>query len=311
MFAKADIQKALENVHRKIISVGVILVLSIFLAYGVTDSNAREPAKEQVTAHLRGGPITVYTYRPSGCSNPAFLFVFHGIGRNASMQIDSAQKLADRECMIVFAPLFDKEEFPVWRYQLGGVVKDRRPLPREQWAVWTVSDLVTWARVNEGRLDAPYYLFGHSAGAQFLSRVAAFGLPKDAKRIVIANPSTYVLPSTDEPAPFGLGGVFSEAEGEKQLRAYLQLPITIYVGEDDTGDKYLVQTRSAMRQGDNRLDRGQYTFDMAKSLAQAKGWDFGWRLVTVDGVGHSARRMLRSDDAMEAFDAAKEPEGVR
>jgi pimeloyl-ACP methyl ester carboxylesterase len=212
--------------------------------------------------------------------------------------------------MIVFAPLFDKEQFPVWRYQLGGVIKDRKPLPREQWAVWIASDLVTWARLNEGRLDAPYYLFGHSAGGQFLSRVAAFALPKDAKRIVIANPSTYVLPSTEEPAPFGLGRVFNGPEGEKQLRAYLELPITIYLGEDDTGDEDLVQTRTAMRQGDNRLERGQFAFDMAKSIAKAKGWSFGWRMVTVGGVGHSSRRMLRADEALEALTATKEPELV-
>jgi hypothetical protein len=153
-------------------------------------------------------------------------------------------------------------------------------------------------------------LFGHSAGAQFLSRVAAFGLPKDAKRIVIANPSTYVLPSIEEPSPFGSRGVFNEVEGEKQLRAYLELPITIYLGENDTGDKNLVQTRSAMRQGHDRLERGHFAFDMAKSVAQAKGWNFGWRMVTVDGVGHSSQRMLRADEATEALRAAKEPEAV-
>ncbi|MGU7769232.1 hypothetical protein ACV229_03495 [Burkholderia sp. MR1-5-21] len=40
-------------------------------------------------------------------------------------------------------------------------------------------------------------LLGHSAGAQFLDRVAASGAP-DAARIVIANSSTCVMPSTAE-----------------------------------------------------------------------------------------------------------------
>ena len=52
--------------------------------------------------------------------------------------------------------------------------------PRDEWTVDMVPELVSWARRREGRLDAPYYLFGHSAGGQFLSRVAAFAPPSDA-----------------------------------------------------------------------------------------------------------------------------------
>ena len=302
--------KAIEVVRRRIVGASAVLLFGVSLIFGVAEALAREPVKDQVVAYIRGVPITVYIYRPIGCSDPALLFVFHGIGRKPSSNRDAARNLADRKCMVVFSPLFDKEQFPVWRYQLGGIIRDRKPLPREKWAVWIVSNLVTWARHNEGRPDASFYLFGHSAGAQFLSRVAAFSLPRDANRIVIANPSTYVLPSTEEPAPYGLGGVFDKAEGEKQVRAYLELPITIYLGQDDIGDKNLAQTGSAKRQGDNRLERGQFAFTMAQSIAQAKGWNFGWRMVTVDGVGHSSRRMLKADEALEAFSAAKEPEAV-
>jgi hypothetical protein len=48
------------------------------------------------------------------------------------------------------------------------------------------------------RAAAPcsYALFGHSAGAQCLSRFAAF-THSDAFRIVLANPSTYVWPSRE------------------------------------------------------------------------------------------------------------------
>jgi pimeloyl-ACP methyl ester carboxylesterase len=204
--------------------------------------------------------------------------------------------------MVVFAPLFDKDRFPSWRYQRGGIIRDQRLLPRDQWTVAMVSDLVAWARTMTGNPKAPYYLFGHSAGAQFLSRVAAFQPPPDAMRIVIANPSTYVLPTTKELAPYGLGGVFDPAEGERRLKAYLELPITIYLGEEDTGDEDLAQTASAMGQGANRLERGQFTFDSAQSMARAKGWNFGWRLVTAPDVGHTARGMLGSDKVMEVFD---------
>ncbi|MGO4386940.1 alpha/beta hydrolase [Microvirga sp. 2YAF29] len=285
----------------------IALLVALAIGLSAAVGYARDRDTDKVVANLRGYPITVYTYHPTGCSDPALLFVFHGLGRNASSYRNSARKLADKECMVVFAPLFDKERFPSWRYQRGGIVYDQKLLPREQWTTSLVVDLIAWARQTENMPNAPYYLFGHSAGAQFLSRVAAFQPLPDASRIVIANPSTYVLPSTKEPVPYGLGGMYDPVEGERRLKAYLELPLTIYLGEDDTGDEDLAQTSTAMRQGENRLERGELTFDSARSLAKAKGWDFRWRLVTAPGVGHTARGMLGSDNLMEVFDL-KEPE---
>ena len=164
-----------------------------------------------------------------------------------------------------------------------------------------VAEMVSWARRREGRLDAPYYLFGHSAGGQFLSRVAAFAPPSDAMRIVIANSSSYVMPSLDEPAPYGFGGVFDLATGEAMIRRYLQLPVTIYLGAEDTGDEDLLENEAALRQGENRLERGETVFEAARSAAEATGSDFAWKLVLVPGVGHSAESMLGSDLVLEAL----------
>jgi pimeloyl-ACP methyl ester carboxylesterase len=295
-----------EGVFRQSTALACTTVLAAALgllavAFGPLESFAREPGKDKITAYLREGPITVYTYRPTGCEKPSLLFVFHGLGRNASSYRNSARELADRKCMIVFAPLFDRERFPTWRYQRGGIVQDQKLLRKEQWTVSLVAELVAWARLEEGMPSAPYYLFGHSAGGQFLSRVAAFDPPRDAAQIVIANPSTYVLPSTSEPVPFGLGRVFGPTEGERQLSTYLDLPITIYLGDDDTGDEDLSQFPEAVRQGGNRLERGRFVFDSAKSMARANGRNFRWRMVTASDVGHTARGMLQADEAIKAF----------
>ncbi|MXQ14264.1 hypothetical protein [Microvirga makkahensis] len=293
--------KAIGIIRRRMGLACTAALFSLTFLFGAADGFAREPGKSKVTVRLREGPITVYTYHPMGCEGAALLFVFHGLGRNASSYRDSAQKLANRRCMIVFAPLLDRKRFPAWRYQRGGIVQDQRLIRREQWTVSIVAELVAWAKLEKGMPRAPYYLFGHSAGGQFLSRVAAFAPPRDAARIVIANPSTYVLPSTAEPAPFGLGKVFGHGEGERQLSTYLGLPITIYLGGDDTGEKNLSRSSAAMRQGENRLERGRYVFDSASSLARAKGWSFGWRMVIATDVGHTARGMLSANEVMEAF----------
>jgi hypothetical protein len=244
--------------------------------------------------------MRVHTYRPSNCTEPALLFVFHGNSRSAASYLDYARPLADRACLLVFAPLFDEERFPNSAYHRGGIVDDDGVLPREDWTVDIVADLVSWARRREGRPDAPYYLFGHSAGGQFLSRVAAFAPPPDAERIVIANASTHVLASLDEPAPYGLGDVFGPA-ATGQLRTYLALPVTIYLGTEDTEDEDLTDTVEARRQGADRLERGRAAFALARETALRNGWTFGWRLVEASGVGHSARDMLGSERADDAF----------
>jgi pimeloyl-ACP methyl ester carboxylesterase len=276
------------------------LFVSIIL-FVCTTAHARELETTRETADLRGIPITVYTYRPQGCANPALLFVFHGNGRSASSYRDSARSLADRACLIVFAPLFDENRFSPSSYHRGGIKRGGRVLPREKWTVTLVKDLVEWARKQEQRPTAPFYLFGHSAGGQFLSRVGAFLVPSEASQIVVANPSTYVLPSLDEPAPYGFGGVLSQKDGERQLKEYLRLPITIYLGLDDTGNKDLTDTEAANRQGKNRLERGRFVFNMAQALSLRNHWEFKWRIVEAASVGHSAAGMLESKAAIDAL----------
>ena len=149
----------------------------------------------QQTADANGTRITVFTYRPSGCSDPSLLMVFHGLARNPRSYRDDTRALADRHCMLLVAPLFAKQAFPVWRYQQGGIVKDGVIQNPRDWTGRLVLDLVDWARKQERR-PLSYSLLGHSAGAQFLDRLAAF-VPTEARRIVVANAGRYVLPSLE------------------------------------------------------------------------------------------------------------------
>src|SRR5499433_4564659 len=127
-------------------------------------------------ADVNGAPMVVFTYRPAGCSDPSLLLVFHGIARNARTYRDDARAIADRLCLLVVAPVFDKRAFPNWRYQRGGIVKDAVVQNTRDWTGTLVLDLIAWARGQEGR-PLPYSLLGHSAGGQFLDRLAAFVSP--------------------------------------------------------------------------------------------------------------------------------------
>jgi len=250
-------------------------------------------------ADVNGAPMVVFTYRPAGCSNPALLLVFHGNARNARTYRDDARALADRLCLLVVAPVFDKRAFPTWRYQRGGIVKNAVVQDARDWTGRLVLDLVAWARQQEGR-SLPYSLLGHSAGGQFLDRLAAF-VPTEARRIVIANAGSYVSPSLKVDAPYGLGKVYSGTDAEAALRRYLEQPLTIYLGQGDTRDDERNDYPEALAQGASRYQRGLNVFNAAKTLAQARGWEFNWRLVELPGVGHNARKMLAAPQASEAL----------
>jgi pimeloyl-ACP methyl ester carboxylesterase len=267
---------------------------------GSTPIRAEPIATGRQTADANGTPIDVFTYRPGGCADPSLLLVFHGAQRDAADYRDYARPLADRHCLLVVAPLFDKHSFPSWRYQRGGIVRKNGTVrnPRD-WTGRLVPGLAEWARKQEGRPLA-YSLIAHSAGGQFLSRVAAF-VPTEAKRIVLANAGTYVFPSLTVAAPYGLGKVYSGADGETQLRRYLEQPLTVYLGEDDDQDDDRNNTPEARAQGASRHARGLNVFGAGQKLAQARGWAFNWRLVQLPGVGHDAQKMLAAPQAADAL----------
>lgn len=256
----------------------------------------------QQVATVDGVPLPVFTFKPQGCPVSGVLLVFHGVDRNAGPYRDDAVPLAQLYCTVVVAPLFDATRFPSARFQRGGVTRGGVVLPTSEWTVRLAPGLAAWARAREGRADLPYDLLGHSAGAQFLSRVAAYGDiygPGRVRRIVIANPSTWVRPNLDVAAPYGFGGLGAGAEAA--LRRYLAAPIAVLLGGVDTGSRNLASSDEAEEQGANRLDRGRTVFAEAEAAARAHGWAFGWRLAVVPGVGHNARAMFTSDAAFEAL----------
>lgn len=261
----------------------------------------------QKTIDIDGIPLQVYSYKPADYDHGPLLISLHGLGRNAGGYRDYAVPLADRHGFLVVAPLFDRERFPAWRYQTGGLVRDQqaagefRVEPKEQWTGQLLLGLIDAVRAAEGRPDIPYYFIGHSAGGQALSRFAAF-IPNAARRIVIANPSTYLWPSRSARFPFGFGGLPDSLANDEAIRRYLAQPVTVLLGTADTRRGPDLNVREAAeQQGPNRYRRGLNAFRAARQAATDKGWEFNWRLVEVPAVAHSARRMYSAPEAGTAL----------
>jgi pimeloyl-ACP methyl ester carboxylesterase len=260
--------------------------------------------KQTQTVNFGGTSLEVFTYRPSG-EIKGVLLNFHGDSRGASSARDAAVKIAQEKGYYVVAPLFDEARFgDSALYQQGGIIQNGRLASQEDWTISIVNDIADWANAKVGTDNSDdMVLFGHSAGGQFLSRIAAYGEDSTFDKMIVSNPSTYVWPSLTEKATYGFGGgYFSAQTTEAMLKDYLADPITIYLGEEDNKtDSDLATGSTAMRQGENRLERGLNAYEAAKKMAESKGWEFNWDLVTAPGIGHTASGMLQSTALREAI----------
>lgn len=238
------------------------------------------------------GRLEVFTYKPASYKAGPMIVVCHGVLRNAEEYRNHAMGMADRFGAVVIAPKFPESEFPIEQYQMGGLIRDGKVQPLDTCSWNAVPNLIAEIRRREGRPDMPFYLIGHSGGGQYLIRLSGF-LKTDARRIVVANPGTYLLPSREEPYPFGFGGLPDPLSNDDWIKQFLAQPVTVYLGTEDLiRDEHLNVTPPAERLGKTRFERGQNAFRMAQELAREKGWPFNWRLIKVPRVGHDHQAMF-------------------
>lgn len=247
-------------------------------------------------------PITLFTYKPPTYRDGPLLVVCHGVGRNAEDYRNFAITMAERFGAIVVAPLFDAQRFPSVRYQRGGLVgADGNAQPPGAWTYAFIPKIVAHVRELESQPALPYYLIGHSAGGQFLVRLAAF-LPDGAARIVAANPGSLLFPVRDQKFGYGFGGLPAELSNDDVIRRYLAAPLTLYLGTgDNTPEHSFDASPAGMVQGSHRLARGRAGFAAAEQLAKERGWAFNWRKVETAGIGHEAAFMFAAKEAGDAL----------
>jgi pimeloyl-ACP methyl ester carboxylesterase len=244
----------------------------------------------------------VFLYKPESFKGERILVVMHGVNRNAEEYRDHAEKMGDRFGALIVTPLFDTKQFPSVKYQRGGVVDDEnQPQPREDWTYLFIPEIVSGIRNLEAKQDIPFYVIGHSAGGQFVVRMSAF-LNTGAKRLVASNPGSLIFPTRDRPFGYGFGGLPFELSCDEQIKSFLSVPLTLYVGTDDNKpDEYFDSSEDAMNQGAGRYQRSHACFEMAKRLAESKGWPFAWRIVDAPGVGHDHELMFNHEMCEQAL----------
>ena len=101
------------------------------------------------------------------------------------------------------------------------------------------------------------YLWGHSAGGQFVHRLLATQPHGIFEAVGAANSGWYTLPTLDLDYPDGLGGIGLTREDVVRLLGY---PLVIFSGDQDidgTAENF-PRHEAAMAQGPNRFARAQF-----------------------------------------------------
>src|SRR4051812_15032996 len=239
-------------------------------------------------------PITVHAYRPAACdARCPLVIVMAGVRRNALDYLRFWKASADRYRLVVVAPEFSKQHWPkAAAYNLGDIAA--HPADASKWSYSGIEHL--FDEVGQGRPG--YVLFGHSAGGQFVHRMALFLPGARATMMVAANPGWYTMPEwrvdrAAHPYPYSLVGA---PAGEAGLKQALQRPLTLMLGtrDVDAHDHDLNHSAGADAEGPDRFSRGQAFFTAAQRAARDTDASFAWRLVEVPGVAHEGAAMSRA-----------------
>jgi hypothetical protein len=256
-----------------------------------------------------GNRLRALTYRGTGFDpdgGPVW-FVMHGASRDVERYIRIAAPVAERYDALAVAIHFPRDLYPRSEdYTLGVVEPDR--WGRTSWddRVWrepagyaytNVEGLYDRVRTVLGGEQVGYFIFGHSAGAQFTHRLLTFLPSTRVLGAVVANAGWYTMPLVDDPdvhsMPYGLIG---SPVGPADLGRLFATRLVVLLGEDDTStaadDRLVRGTPEAQAQGQNRLARGQHYFEAAQEVAVAQGMDFAWELHVVPRAGHDAGAMI-------------------
>ena len=237
-----------------------------------------------------GHDLTARVYRSRSfepASGPIW-FVMHGASRDAERYVHAAAPVAERYGALVIVPHFTTQAYPKSTdYTLG------LPLYAE------IERLFESARGSLGGRQPGYYLFGHSAGAQFTHRLLTFLKGAHALGAVAANAGWYTLPTDEDPRfhtmPYGLKG---SPVRPSDLDGFFATPFVVLLGERDTTtaeeDALVRGTPEAQAQGTTRLERGRFYFRVAQTQAERRNAAFRWRIAIVPRAAHDAASVIDS-----------------
>ncbi len=292
-----------NNLRKSIVTTICLLLALIGPSCGIepvpTAPVARQPGQVTKLDDLFG---VFYVYVPTTApAEPEIVVLVHGTPAKTDTAEATAEyyithwlNFAEQQGLVLIAPAFNQENFSsrLGDHALSGY---RGLFGREIGADEWVLRLVRAQQQALGSPAKPFYLYGHSAGGQFVGRFVVTH-PEQVKQAVITAAATYPQPNPDIAWPFALGELHTEIEWaetainrvdivpDKQLwLAATQIPLTVIVGLGDTAEVPVYPGQK----GKNRFIIGRnWVQDMA-ALAEANGLKSRIQFEMIPGKGHS------------------------
>jgi hypothetical protein len=237
--------------------------------------------------------LVLECYRPKNHKpDSPVVIVQHGQSRNGREYCDAWIPMADEAGLLIVAITFPKASWPDAAVYNNGNVHDEEGVvrPGDAWSLAIPGRLFTRLREAGVTTQPRTYLWGHSAGGQFVHRLLATQPHEIFAAVGAANPGWYTLPTLELPYPQGLGGI---GLAEPDLVRWLAYPLTIFAGDRDidSSAENLPNHTEARRQGPHRFARAHFYLERGREAADTLGVPCHWRLVTVPGIGHQGMRM--------------------
>ncbi|HEY0684990.1 MAG TPA: hypothetical protein VGD45_21810 [Steroidobacter sp.] len=266
-------------------------------------------AKRFMFEQWAGPKVPVWYFRPEGAPATApIVFVMHGVKRDADRYLSEWVDTAKENGFVVVVPEFTSKAFPGANgYNFGGAfTEDGKEVPRAQWSYSAIEPIFDAMREVEHLSATKYWLFGHSAGAQFVHRYVMLGLGKRMHAAISANAGSYMVTGREVRWPFGVAGA---PGGEFDFGRAFASPLILLLGDADNDPNHpsLPHQPEADAQGPHRFARGQNFYATARDRAEREKLKFSWSCVIAPGVAHEngkmaafAARIIKSPSAPRA-----------